>query len=322
MASIKISNLPDLTADRVTNNDYFIVNDENQTTTKLRFVDLVEAFGGQNVTFTGVVRFTGSVSIDVIDDTDSNVYTKTSVNTLIAESEARSAALVQANTNDITRLVSLTKAPSIGGIYLSGTFTGAADGSSNLVDAVNAVATESDATKTELATVESLVNTNGTNIGTLQANVSDHETRIVALETTVDGDGVNPGLEARIAANETAIADLSTTINDPSTGVVAEITELKVRVLSIEESLTAGEGGIKDEVDANTVLAQQGVDDASNVASTVADNKNDLRTALAAISSGLDTYGTNNVAATGNDVIAELVRLINIELAPGGNLEA
>jgi len=322
MASIKISNLPDLTPDRVTNNDYFIVNDENQTTTKLRFADLVTAISDENITFTGVVRFTGGVNVDVIDDTSSNVYTKNSVNVLISESEARSEALINENKSDITRLVSLTKAPSTGGIYLNGTFSGAAAAATNLVDAVNAVANQSTASKTELDAVEAVVNTNATNIGQLQAITSDHGNRIVALEDTVNGTPGNPGFEDRIAANEVAIAALDDALNDATTGVIVEITSLKTRVDAIETSLTAGEGGIKDEVDANAVLAQQGVDDAAAASAEVDSQRTDIRGALANISSGLDTFGTSNQTATGNEVIAELVRLINLELGAGGNLEA
>lgn len=315
MASIKISNLPDLQSGSVSANDYFIVNDENQTTSKLKFTEFVTALGNQNYVFSGAVRFTGSVTLDIIDDTSSNVYTKSSVNTLIAESEARTLIPVTENATDISQLQNLLPAPSSGGLFLAGTFSGAAAAATQVVTAINAVAAESDTTKSELSTVEGLVNTNGSNIGQLQATTSNNIVRISALEDTVDGDGTNPGLEGRIAANEVAIAALDDQLNDASTGITTELTAIDGRVTAIETSLTALGAGIKDEVDANTLLAQQGVDDAAAVAVDVAQHRTDLRTALANISSGLDTFGSANAAASGNDVIGELVRLINLELA-------
>ena len=315
MASIKISNLPDLLAPSVSENDYFIVNDENQTTSKLKFTEFVTALGNQNYVFSGTVRFTGSVTLDIIDDTSSNVYTKTSVNTLIAESEARTLIPVTANATAISQLKNLLPAPTSGGLFLAGTFGGAASAATQVVTAINAVAAESNATKSELSTVETIVNTNGSNIGQLQATTSNNIARISALEGTVNGDGTNPGLEGRIAANEATIAALDDQLNDASTGITTELTAIDGRVTAIETSLTVLGAGIKDEVDANALLAQQGVDDAADVAVDVAQHRTDLRTALANISSGLDTFGSANGAASGNDVIGELVRLINLELA-------
>ncbi len=319
MASIKISNLPDLMAPNVSVNDYFIVNDENQTTSKLKFTEFVTALSNQNYVFSGTVRFTGSVTIDIIDDSSSNVYTKASVNTLIAESEARSLVPVTANATDISQLQNLLPAPTSGGLFLAGTFSGAAAAATQVVNAINAVAAESDTTKSELSILEGFVNSNTSNIGVLQSVTAAHLLEINALKLSVNGDGTstNPGFEGRIAANEVAIAALDDQLNAANTGVTAELSAIDVRVTDIETSLTATGGGIKDEVDANSVLAQQGVDDSAAVAVDVAQHRTDLKAALAQISTGLETYGTNNQSASGNDVIGELVRLIAIELDTG-----
>lgn len=217
MASIKISNLPDLQSGSVSANDYFIVNDENQTTSKLKFTEFVTALGNQNYVFSGDVSFTGQLSVNIVDDTSSNVYTKSSVNTLIAESEARTLIPVTENATDISQLQNLLPAPTSGGLFLAGTFSGAAAAATQVVPAINAVAVEVGANTTlaqqgvddaaaaqtdATAAIASAADL-GAQIGTVGDDVTD---------TTINGklNATGQGLNELKAAAATALAVFQT----------------------------------------------------------------------------------------------------------------
>lgn len=139
MASIKISNLPPITPGTLTDDDQFVLNDANQTTSRLSYANLKERFLEENHTFSGSVNFTGDVNVN-INSTNTNVLTVETATVLINESEARSAALISENTDDITDLRALAHGPMTGGVYPGGTFVAPANDATHIVAAVNAVA--------------------------------------------------------------------------------------------------------------------------------------------------------------------------------------
>lgn len=315
MASIKISNLPSLMAASVSDNDYFIVNDENQTTSKLQFTQFVEALGNQDYTFSGAVNFTGSVSVNVVDDSNSNIYTKTSVNTLIAESEARDNVKILANATDINQLQNLLPAPTSGGLFLAGTFTGAADTATQVVTAINLVSDKVTADAAVVSNLSGFVNSIASDLALVTANVSTNTSEIALLKTAV-GD-VNSGLTLAVADNVAAIAALDARV----TTDIANLAALDSVVSGLKTSLEDG-GALKTEIEsAQSDATAAGV--AAAAAQTTADgNRTDTRGALANLSQGILDLASANPSLTANQLAAELIVLLDLELAAGGNLEA
>ena len=82
MASIKISNLPAVTPGTLTDDDQFVLNDANQTTSRLSYGNLKSRFLGENHTFSGSVNFAGDVNVNV-NSTNTNVLTIQSATVLI-----------------------------------------------------------------------------------------------------------------------------------------------------------------------------------------------------------------------------------------------
>lgn len=209
MASIKISNLPSLMAPSLSDNDYFIVNDENQTTSKLQFTEFVKALGNQDYTFSGAVNFTGSVSVNIVDELNSNIYTKASVDALIAESEARDNVKILANATDINQLQNLLPAPTSGGLFLAGTFSGAASTATQVVTAINLVSDKVTADAADLTTLEGSITTINSELASLRTDltatdnsvgVGDADT-LAAAALYSDGVAADASTEAKLYAD-------------------------------------------------------------------------------------------------------------------------
>lgn len=304
MASIKISNLPSLTATSVSNNDYFIVNDENQTTSKLQFTEFVEALSNQNYTFSGVVNFTGSVSVNVVDDTSSNIYTKASVNTLIAESEARDNVKILANTTDITQLQNLIPAPTSGGLFAAGTFTGAASTANQLVSALNLVANQSSTTSTEISAISSGLNDNTQAIANNTASVVTLTAAVDEAETDIEA------LEASVATAEQEIDALQAAVGDASSGLTEDLTTLTGRVAANEADLVV----LKD--DPTTATAVTAVETTAVAAQAFATANNvEYRDLLGLFATKLGAAVSASNPATPADLSAQIITAIGDALA-------
>ena len=61
MTTIRISRLPEIKNDRVSADDYLIINDGDIVTSKVTFEEFVFAIGAQDIEFTGDVLYTGDV---------------------------------------------------------------------------------------------------------------------------------------------------------------------------------------------------------------------------------------------------------------------
>ena len=102
MASIKISNLPVLSAGTLTDDDQFVINDANQTTSRLSYLEFKTDFLGGPLTFAGSVNFDGDINI--VESLTSNVPTKTQVTaeieTVVARDLGEYAKIVAPNFQD------------------------------------------------------------------------------------------------------------------------------------------------------------------------------------------------------------------------------
>ena len=74
MATIRVSFLPEIKVDRITDDDYYIVNDGDITTSKVSFKQMVLGIAERDIEFTGDVTFTGDVVID--GGVDGDFYNK------------------------------------------------------------------------------------------------------------------------------------------------------------------------------------------------------------------------------------------------------
>jgi len=87
MTTVRISRLPEIRNDRLTNDDYFVVNDGNITTNRISFKELVIGISANitelpnDLTFTGDVIFEGSVIGDFYNK--DQTYNKTEINQII-----------------------------------------------------------------------------------------------------------------------------------------------------------------------------------------------------------------------------------------------
>lgn len=87
MTTIRISRLPEIKNDRVSADDYLIINDGDIVTSKVTFEEFVYAISAQDIEFTGDLLYTGDVVFegDITGDFyhKDEVYTKSEVDQLI-----------------------------------------------------------------------------------------------------------------------------------------------------------------------------------------------------------------------------------------------
>jgi len=74
MTTIRISRLPEIKNDRVSADDYLIINDGDIVTSKVTFEEFVYAVGAQDIEFTGDVLYTGDVVFE--GDVTGDFYNK------------------------------------------------------------------------------------------------------------------------------------------------------------------------------------------------------------------------------------------------------
>ncbi len=74
MTTIRISRLPEIKNDRVSADDYLIINDGDIVTSKVTFEEFVFAIGAQDIEFTGDVLYTGDVVFE--GDVTGDFYNK------------------------------------------------------------------------------------------------------------------------------------------------------------------------------------------------------------------------------------------------------
>ena len=89
MTTVRISDLPEIRVDRLTNDDYLIVNDGDAITSKISMEQFVFGVAQSDIVFSGEITFSGDVTFNGNIDGNfydkSQVYTKNEVDVLIAE---------------------------------------------------------------------------------------------------------------------------------------------------------------------------------------------------------------------------------------------
>jgi len=91
MATVRVSSLPEIKVDRITDDDYYIVNDGDITTSKVAFKQMILGIAERDIEFQGDITFTGDVvmSGNIEGDfyTKSETYSKLQIDALVSELE-------------------------------------------------------------------------------------------------------------------------------------------------------------------------------------------------------------------------------------------
>ena len=203
MASIKISDLKDLSKDLLTDKDVFIVNDENLTTMSIKYGTIVEKIQETDHLFTGDIEFSGSVTVSGVL-ANRNFYTKTEVDTIVADGDAAVMVDVNKNKLDVESLRNLSGVQrSVQGIipstYIGGTFICEvvpefSAGALNIVQAVNAIGSQLEDQSGNIATNAAGVTSNGVLIQENADKNDEQDIAILELQTAV-------GTPSKIDAN-------------------------------------------------------------------------------------------------------------------------
>ena len=221
MASIKISSLPVLEADRLTKNDQFIVNDENSATTRLSYEDLVTSITTSNQEFTKVVTFSGIVNITG-EFNALNVYDKDGTDAAIADAIAPLKIDIADNADAINDLVALTGLPKGTLTILGNQFTSPttqAGGPYNQLTIVQKLDSNAAQDRQIIEALSIEVNKNSTDLRALDLT-SDPKGRVTVLEEAVEaledvvginGENVTDNTD-NVATNAGNIAHLATCI--------------------------------------------------------------------------------------------------------------
>ena len=87
MTTIRISRLPEIQNDRISSDDYLIINDGDIVTSKVTFEEFVYAIGAQDIEFVGDLKYSGDIIFtgDVTGDfyNKDQTYTKAEIDQLI-----------------------------------------------------------------------------------------------------------------------------------------------------------------------------------------------------------------------------------------------
>ena len=235
MATVRVSSLPEIKVDRITDDDYYIVNDGDITTSKVAFKQMVLGIAERDIEFQGDIVFTGDVQFEggasgPFPNTG-DVYTKGEVDALIYELE-------QYDVRQDEKLNPL--------IILSGEL----EGSTFHRDFPRGIIQTQSTVRSALTDLEAYADDNRTLIIGLQQDGNDTETEIAELETRLDAlevivsgpakDGT-AGLEFDVAQLKTDVNTIQNDIVDINNELVlhdGRITVLEADVLALKTSTT------------------------------------------------------------------------------------
>jgi len=206
MATIRISSLPEIKVDRITDDDYYIVNDGDITTSKVSFRQIVLGIGERDIEFSGDVEFSGTVNLggDVTGDfyNKNETYSKIEVDAIVAELE-------DYNTFQDERIVPLIE------------LSGEDEKSSYYRDFQKGIIRPQATTRAALTDLEIYVADNRTLIEGLTDNSNDLQ-------------GELSSLEFRVETLELKVTDLRTDVNLLQSTVTDHGTELNQHEIDIE----------------------------------------------------------------------------------------
>lgn len=196
MATIRISSLPEIKVDRITDDDYYIVNDGDITTSKVSFRQIVLGIGERDIEFSGDIQFNGSVNLgdNVTGDfyNKDETYSKQEVNTIVSELE-------DYNTFQDERIVPLIE------------LTGETEKSNYFRDFPKGIIRTEATTRAALTDLELYSSDNRTLIEGSSDNINDLEGELSSLTFRVE--------------------QLEVTVGDATSGLVKDVTELQLVVV-------------------------------------------------------------------------------------------
>lgn len=187
MTTVRISRLPELTAGRITDDDFLIINDGNLTTNKVSFREFM--YGVQlnittlpgDITVTGDVVFEGAVTGDFYNK--EQVYNKIEMNAIITELNDYDSAQ-DLRINDLELLTGAAGSP-----YLPEFTKGIISDQATIFQALGELENAVDANNTILVYQNARIEANayliGVNIETIKANtdeINSLKSRVTALE--------------------------------------------------------------------------------------------------------------------------------------------
>ncbi len=276
MATIRVSSLPEIKVDRITDDDYYIVNDGDITTSKVSFKQMVLGIAQKDIEFTGDVTFTGDVIMD--GGVDGDFYNKNETYSRV-EIDGFVSTLENYDEMQDDKLLPLIK------------LSGELEGSEFYRDFPGTVISDQATTRSALTDLEGYVIDNRTLIESSDSQISDLSDELAALDVRVE--------------------DLELIVNGDATtdGLVFKLEQLTIRVTDNEIDIVA----LKDRVTINegdiTQLQTDLLD--LNVEVTDHDEKVDSLIALSGLPEKTDDLGTftGNVITDGTTVKSALQEL-------------
>jgi len=203
MATIRVSSLPEIQVDRITDDDYYIVNDGDITTSKLSFKQMVLGIAQKDIEFSGTIKFSGDVEFEANATgpfpNNDDVYTTDEIDVKVKILEEKD------RTQDVL-LGNLTS--------LSGEVPGSVVHTAFPKEIIIGTPT------TRGALVD------------LEQNVFDNIERIVALELSKDSNN------QEISEIATGLSDLEDVVNGLINSTSTDIIDLQERVGNAESTIT------------------------------------------------------------------------------------
>lgn len=283
MASIKISALPELDADRLTSEDRFIVNDENNATSIVKFDDLVAAISAKNLVFSGSTTFTGQVLVTGAA-AGTNVYTRDEVDSAISSAVTPVASDLSDLTSRERSLETLVGATvqgdSVVSYYPIGTFTATSLqlATYTVKTAIERVGLTLDGEAAKILANSNAINTNSQSISTNADAIAQNATDIDALEAavfTAGGDSAVGENANNITGNADNIGALANAVGvavgaqlisvGTITGGIVEAAGTDYTVVAALGALESQLVTTRDEAIANTVANGKTATNTSNV---------------------------------------------------------
>jgi hypothetical protein len=230
MATIRVSSLPEIKVDRITDDDYYIVNDGDITTSKVSFKQMVLGIAERDIEFTGDVTFTGDVVMD--GGVDGDFYNKNETYSKV-EVDAFVNALENYDEMQDDKLLPLIK------------LSGELEGTEFYRDFPGTIISSQATTRSALTELEAfsidnrtLIESSDTSISDLSDELAALDVRVTDLELIINGDATTDGLvfeltqltnrvtvnegdivvlQGKVSVNETNIAQLQTDLLDLTT---------------------------------------------------------------------------------------------------------
>jgi len=216
MATIRVSSLPEIQVDRITDDDYYIVNDGDITTSKLSFKQMVLGIAQKDIEFSGTIKFSGDVEFEANATgpfpNNDDVYTTDEIDVKIKtlEEKDRTQDVLLGNLTTLSGEVPGSEVHTAfpkGIIIETPTTRGALiDLEQNIFEniaRIESLELSKDDNNQDIVDINSQLSDLEVVVVGVETNVSNLQARVSGAETTIIDH------EQRILANETAVGELS-----------------------------------------------------------------------------------------------------------------